>query len=351
MLYLMRPLPTSLDLRGIPRFPVAGARSAPQRPALGRSPEAFEEYEMDSTRSTPFSPARPPPQPSLEKVSKNASPGARSLDLLTRLREPAVEVVGGADEREMGERLGKISQMLSAGAQLLPIEPHVVGVAQHFLGQEPRLLEVAGPGNAHDEPEGAHREGPLPALEAVHRRVADLVAVHERVVHQLAFDRPERGEPHGIPRADELEERHEEHRRADFAGALVLDEDLPVAVPEVLHDVFVDGVPDAEPFRHRPRKRTVARDPDRAVERHPAHEARVHEFLPPPADLPDPLVGLLPVARDPVDQADHVAPQAVADRFSVLVIEVHRVHELAVDVELKLAGGSIADPDRPGSPV
>lgn len=54
--------------------------------------------------------------------------------------DSAVEVESGADEREMGERLRIVSQVLSAGSQLLGIEAKVVSVAQHLLEQEPRLL-------------------------------------------------------------------------------------------------------------------------------------------------------------------------------------------------------------------
>ena len=66
-------------------------------------------------------------------------------------------------------------------------------------------------------------------------------------------------------------------------------------------------------------------------------------MLPPSARLPDALVGLVPVRAHPLDDAGQVAPRVVVDRPSVLVEEVDGVHQLAVDIELKLLGGRVAD--------
>src|SRR5580692_12446365 len=43
-------------------------------------------------------------------------------------------------------------------------------------------------------------------------------------------------------------------------------------------------------------------------------------------------------------------PQVPGDR-RLLVVEVHRVHDLAVDVNLELARRAVADPDRPRAVV
>ena len=69
------------------------------------------------------------------------------------------------------------------------------------------------------------------------------------------------------------------------------------------------------------------------------------------ARLPDALVGLVPVLADPVDDAADGLPAVVGDRPSVLVVEVDRVDHLAVDVELELVGGAVADPHRAGASV
>ena len=55
-------------------------------------------------------------------------------------REPAVEVVCGADERQVREGLGEVAEVLRLWAQLLTVQSQVVGVAKHLLEEEARLL-------------------------------------------------------------------------------------------------------------------------------------------------------------------------------------------------------------------
>ena len=54
-------------------------------------------------------------------------------------REPAVEVVGGADEREVGEGLREVAEVLRLRPQLLTVQSQMIGVAQHLLEEEARL--------------------------------------------------------------------------------------------------------------------------------------------------------------------------------------------------------------------
>src|SRR5881296_3691874 len=67
----------------------------------------------------------------------------------------------------MGKRLREVAEMLRLGAELLAVQPQVIGVAEHLLEEEPRLLQVAHTGEALDVPEGAHRERALLAGEPV----------------------------------------------------------------------------------------------------------------------------------------------------------------------------------------
>ena len=76
--------------------------------------------------------------------------------------------------------------------------------------------------------------------------------------------------------------------------------------------------------------------------RHPREE----ELLTAAPHLPNALVFLPPVVAHPVDQPDNVHPFVVPDRRAVLVIQVHRVHELAEDVELEMVLRGVADADR-----
>ena len=64
------------------------------------------------------------------------------------------------------------------------------------------------------------------------------------------------------------------------------------------------------------------------------------------ADLPHAGVGPVPVVHHPLEDAGEVVPGVVADAVAVLVEQVDRVDQLAVDVELQLVDGGVADPHR-----
>jgi hypothetical protein len=84
---------------------------------------------------------------------------------------------------------------------------------------------------------------------------------------------------------------------------------------------------------------------DAAVEGHPAHEAAVGEVLLAAAGLRDALVRAVPVVAEPVEHGGDLLPAVVPDVQSVLVGEEDAVHGFAVDVELQLVRGSVADAD------
>ena len=111
----------------------------------------------------------------------------------------------------------------------------------------------------------------------------------------------------------------------------------------VLHDVAVDGVAACFPAGAVGGEGALLGQAQAAVESDPAHELRVDEVLPLAAYLPDAFVLLIPVVAHPVDEVVQVRPEVVRDGCVVLVAEVDGVHELAVDIELQLVGGSVAD--------
>src|SRR6185312_3020665 len=53
--------------------------------------------------------------------------------------ELAVQVVGGADQRQVGKRLGEAAELLTGRPDLLRVEPDVVRVGEHLLESQPRL--------------------------------------------------------------------------------------------------------------------------------------------------------------------------------------------------------------------
>ena len=123
----------------------------------------------------------------------------------------------------------------------------------------------------------------------------------------------------------------------------MLHERLALAVPAAVHDLAVDHVPHGDPASKVGRPCAVRREMDGAVEGDPGHQSSVGEVLPPAAGLPDPVVRLVPVVAQPVDDLGEVGPQLVSERDAVLVTEAHGVKRLAVDVELELCRGAVAD--------
>ena len=72
--------------------------------------------------------------------------------------EHSVEIGCGADEREMGECLGKVSEELTVGTNFLGVETQVVGVAEELFEKKLRLLQFTGPCETFDVPERAGGE-------------------------------------------------------------------------------------------------------------------------------------------------------------------------------------------------
>ena len=131
------------------------------------------------------------------------------------------------------------------------------------------------------------------------------------------------------------------------SAAVVLGEGADLRVPALIDDLVVDGVALGRPARDVGRAARFSRHPDGAVERHPGLQPAVDEVLAAAAGLPDALVWLVPVLAQPVDEAGDASSQFWwRDLHAVVVGEGHRVHRLAVDVELQLVGGAVADPHR-----
>ncbi len=134
---------------------------------------------------------------------------------------------------------------------------------------------------------------------------------------------------------------------------------LAFGVVAVGQDVGTDRVAQRRAIWATGRDRSVLGDPaDRTVDRHPGHHLGVHEMPPRPANFPDALVGLRPARLEEVHQLALQRPGDVVDRIARapdpaccelaadLARHVQGVHHLAVDVELELVDGRVADPYR-----
>jgi hypothetical protein len=120
-----------------------------------------------------------------------------------------------------------------------------------------------------------------------------------------------------------------------------------LGVPALLHDLVVDAVAFGGPALHVRRAAPARGHPSGPVERDPGLEPSVSEVPAAPARFPDAFVRLVPVVAQPVDHAGDVEPAPVGGLHALGVGEVQGVKCLAVDVELELVRGAVADAHRP----
>src|SRR6056297_2838865 len=107
------------------------------------------------------------------------------------LSQHPIEIERGADECEVGERLREVAERLSERSGLFGEEAEMVGVSEHLLEHEPRLVEprrVIGTCACErlDEPEAADVEGSLLTVESV-GRLRDVVPEGEAVRDETSF--------------------------------------------------------------------------------------------------------------------------------------------------------------------
>src|SRR5262249_8002148 len=79
------------------------------------------------------------------------------------------------------------------------------------------------------------------------------------------------------------------------------------------------------------------------IERYPAHHLRLREVRRLAAHFPDPCVRLAPRTTHEVCDADQAASDVAVDPSPPRRVHRHGVHEVAVDVELKLIDCSVPD--------
>ncbi len=122
-------------------------------------------------------------------------------------------------------------------------------------------------------------------------------------------------------------------------------------VPEVAPDVGVDRLARLVPACERRRQRAFGGQADRTVQGHPAHQSGMQKVVLLTAHFPDAHIFLVPDFADLIGDFHGVFPTLVGDGFAVLVDQVHRVHQLAINIQLDLVDGLIADAHRPGATV
>src|SRR5215216_2889644 len=99
----------------------------------------------------------PPARSTVRRCGRVADDGV----LAGAVVELVVQVDGGVDQRQVGERLGEVAQLLPGLADLLGVQAQVVGVGEHLLEDQPGLLQASRTGQRIHIPEGTDREGAL----------------------------------------------------------------------------------------------------------------------------------------------------------------------------------------------
>src|SRR4051812_39088063 len=139
--------------------------------------------------------------------------------------ERGVQRDGGVDERQVGERLGEVADLLAGEGDLLGVQPDVVAVREHLLEGGAGVLHAAGAGEGVDVGEGAQREGALRAAQAVGRG-RRVVPVDQAVAHQFLVHGTQGRLPAWVASVDEADGGHAQQRGVQHVGVVVLDERL-----------------------------------------------------------------------------------------------------------------------------
>src|SRR6266550_8854872 len=79
-----------------------------------------------------------------------AGPGEHRPDVAGPVVELVVEVDRGVDQGQVAERLREVAELLTGAADLLGKQAQMVGVSEHLLEDQPRLVKPPGAGQGVD---------------------------------------------------------------------------------------------------------------------------------------------------------------------------------------------------------
>ena len=244
----------------------------------------------------------------------------------------------------MHQPLRDVAQELAGvRVDLLGVEADIVGEGNQLCHELGGLLESSDAGERVGEPERAAEEGALRAAKPV----VSAVAGEQRTVPEVAPDGVDRRrEPTGVLSLI-AEQDPQKQAGVEFLPAGV----AAVAAQSLGPAARFDELADREHLA--PPRRCVARrdvagvaQAKGAVERHPAHHLGVGEVHGLASHLPDAGVGLAPDAADEVGDAGESAAGLAVEPAAGLRVDQGGLEQVAVDVQLGLRGGVVADPDR-----
>src|SRR5439155_15469858 len=189
---------------------------------------------------------------------------------------------------------------------------HVVAERDQPLEELPRAIDFAHLCEALDEPEGADRESRLVSCKPVD------------AVREVAVDEPVRGELLGdsigsrlgarVAVLDEADDRDHQVRRVQLAAvAKRLEKCVRLRVDALALDLCANLAARLPPALEIALATVSLRDLQQPVERDPGHHLRIHEVSRLAADLPDALVGLLPLVEHGAAGTTQEIPEDVVD--------------------------------------
>src|SRR5688572_10817104 len=176
-----------------------------------------------------------------------------------------------------------------------------------------------------------------------------MVAINEPAEDELTPDCLHGADHPGVSRGQKPDEWNHEQTRIQLDRIIRLSERaafLTVAPrTHIVENLLTQGFPPVE----------IAGEIElldrlhRAIERHPRHDLRVREMPAWPADLPNAFIGFAPVLFHKLDEMPLQVPRIRPGTDAHAPGEMHRVHDLAVDIELKLFGRRVSNAHRLGA--
>src|SRR5204863_3468972 len=137
-----------------------------------------------------------------------------------------------------------------------------------------------------------------------------------------------------------------EDARVELLRSVVLSEGATLGVVAPLADLVVNLLADQLPSIHGSFQLELLGDSNGSLEDHPGHHLGVGVVATRSAALPDAVVRFPPDAFEMLDDRAPAGPEPLFDPAGEVGAEEPDADHLAVDVELELLGGGVADPNR-----
>lgn len=260
------------------------------------------------------------------------------------------KILSGVDESEMGKGLGKIAgEAAKVGVVFFGEQAERRAERKKAFEEGEGFVAATEQSEAIDKPEGAREKRAFAGGETVDIRVlVGVVTLDETVGGEFALDGVDGANDTRIVDRQKADERQHEETRIELGGAVELGEDSAGGVVALRANLQVNAIASFAPAVEFAVELELFEGFDAAIEGDPGHDLRMGEMPARAANFPNALVGLVPMVRDEVDEVTLDVPGVFRRGEAEVAFEVGGVDDLAVNIELKLAGGGVADADRAG---